>query len=267
MGEAQQWLFEPNFNRAVKVRASDERITSDSGLLLLREADHRLGLTEWLAEGLDDPRQPDAIRYQMVELLRERLYALALGYATQDDADRLAHDPAMKMAAWDRPGEQTLEERLASQPTQSRLIRILASSSQNLNAVRDGLAESVERHLKASTLTSRHRPAPAESDTAPSTSTASRSKFTDRKKAERTTVTTKRRFTIRWSLRSRSPVITTAHGKASDWATASFTPRFAKVKFILPMGLGDSSPTLPRRLTGLPSTSTFASMPATRSAA
>jgi len=45
----QPWLFEPQFNRAVKVRTSDERITSDAGLLLLREADYRLGLTEHLA--------------------------------------------------------------------------------------------------------------------------------------------------------------------------------------------------------------------------
>ena len=42
MGEAKEWLFEPSFNRTVKVLASDERITSDAGFLLLREADHRL---------------------------------------------------------------------------------------------------------------------------------------------------------------------------------------------------------------------------------
>ena len=49
MGEAQEWLFEPSFNRAVKVCASDDQITSDAGVILLWEADHRLGLTEWLA--------------------------------------------------------------------------------------------------------------------------------------------------------------------------------------------------------------------------
>lgn len=38
------------------------------------------------------------IRNQLVELLRERVYALALGYSAQDNADRLAHDPAMKLA-------------------------------------------------------------------------------------------------------------------------------------------------------------------------
>jgi hypothetical protein len=149
MGEAQEWLFEPTFNRAVKVRASDERITSDAGFLLLREADHRLGLTEWLAQRLVDPRRQDLIRYQLVELLRERLYALALGYSAQDDADRLAHDPAMKLAAWNRPGEHPLEERLASQPTQSRLIDILTGTPGNRAALRDALGESCERHLRA----------------------------------------------------------------------------------------------------------------------
>ena len=149
MGEAQEWLFEPSFNRAVKVRASDERITSDAGLLLLREADHRLGLTESLAQRLVDPRRQDLIRYQLVELLRERVYALAQGYRAQDDADRLAHDPAMKLAAWDRPGQQPLDERLASQPTQSRLIALLTLTAGNRAALRDALADACERHLRA----------------------------------------------------------------------------------------------------------------------
>ncbi len=149
MGEAKEWLFEPSFNRTVKVLASDERITSDAGFLLLREADHRLGLTESLAQRLVDPRRQDLIRYQLVELLRERVYALAQGYSAQDDADRLAHDPAMKLAAWDRPGEQPLDERLASQPTQSRLIDILTSTSGNRAALRDSLSAACERHLRA----------------------------------------------------------------------------------------------------------------------
>ncbi|HEY2425503.1 MAG TPA: IS1380 family transposase [Pseudolabrys sp.] len=149
MGESQGWLFEPSFNRSVKVLATDDRITSDSGLLLLREADHRLGITESLANRLHDPRQQDRIRYQLVELLRERIYALAAGYTAQDDADRLAHDPAMKLAAWNRPGEQPLDERLASQPTQSRLLDILSREPDNRYAVRDSLADACERHLRA----------------------------------------------------------------------------------------------------------------------
>ena len=114
MGEAQDTLFEPEFNRAIKVQTSEQRITSHAGAVLLREADHRLGLVESLAEQINDPRHPEKIRYTATELLRERIYALALGSEHQDDLDRLAHDPAMRMATWDRRGEEVLQQRLAS---------------------------------------------------------------------------------------------------------------------------------------------------------
>ncbi len=141
--------FVPTFNRAVKVRNKDERITSDAGVLLLREADHRLGITADLASSLYDPRRNDKIRYQVVELLRERIYALAIGYNTQDDLDVLAHDPAMKASVWDRPGAAVVNERLASQPTHSRLIDLLTLCKSNLESLRGTLAESIIRHQRA----------------------------------------------------------------------------------------------------------------------
>ena len=149
MSEAQACLFTPSFNRAVKIRQRDSRLTSHAGAIILREADHRLGLLESLAERMDDPRDPDKIRYTLVELLRERIYALALGESAQDDLDRLAFDPALRMATWDRPGEQVLDERLASQPTQSRLLDTLAGRPEHLEALRNALAEWTERHLRS----------------------------------------------------------------------------------------------------------------------
>ncbi len=150
MGEEKTPFFEPSFNRAVKVRSREERLTSDAGVILVREADHRLGLIASLAGQLEDPRDPSKIRYTLTELLRERLFALTLGYTPADDLDRLAHDPAMRMATWDRPGDRILEERLASQPTQSRLLRILANRAGNREILRSTLADWVGRHLRAS---------------------------------------------------------------------------------------------------------------------
>ena len=150
MGESKRPFFEPTFNRSIKVQGGDDRLTSDSGLLLLREADHRLGLIESLAQRLHDPRQQHLIRYTLPELLRERIYSMAQGYQAQDDLDRLAHDPALRMATWNRPGEEVLDERSASQPTQSRLIDILTRNRQNLEAVRGALGDWVERHLRTS---------------------------------------------------------------------------------------------------------------------
>ena len=148
MGEAQGTLFEPEFNRSIKVQTFSQKITSHAGAVLLREADHQLGLVESLADQLHDPRHPEKIRYTAVELLRERIYALAMGSENQDDLDRLAHDPAMRMAVWDRPGEEVLEQRLASQPTQSRLIDWLASP-ENREALRYSLFDWTHRHLRS----------------------------------------------------------------------------------------------------------------------
>src|SRR2546426_4323562 len=150
MGEAERFVFEPTFNRAVKVQSRDLRLTSDAGFLLLREADQRLGLTASLVEKLRDPRHPDMIRYKILELLRERVYALAQGYRPTDDLDILAHDPALRLAAWDRPGVRTLLERLASQPTQSRLTDTLANFPENREILRKALGSWVGRHVLAS---------------------------------------------------------------------------------------------------------------------
>jgi len=148
MGEGQGWLFEPTYNRSIKLRQADFRITSDAGAVLLREADHRLGLTSDLGEELWDRRDPDRIRYTQTELLRQHLYALALGYAHQDDEDLLAHDVGMKLAVWDRPGRKVVEERLASQPSDWRLIDRLSGEG-NRGALREALAEWVSRHQRA----------------------------------------------------------------------------------------------------------------------
>ena len=148
MGERQGWLFEPTFNRSVKLRQADTRISDNAGAILLREVDHRLGFTADLAAELTDPRNPDRIRYQQVELLRQHLYALALGHVHQDDQDILAHDPAVKVAVWDRPGQAVLDERLASQPSDWRLVDRL-STKPHRRALRKALAESVRRHQRA----------------------------------------------------------------------------------------------------------------------
>ncbi len=54
MGEAQPNIFEPDFNRSIKVKAVDGRLTSHAGAVLLRDFDHRLALTESLADRLID---------------------------------------------------------------------------------------------------------------------------------------------------------------------------------------------------------------------
>ncbi|WP_146518719.1 transposase [Stieleria varia] len=81
MGESKTNILEPEFIRSIKVQTTDHRLTSNSGVILLREADHRLGILSSIAQNVDDPRRDDRIRYTITELLRERntRWPLAIG--------------------------------------------------------------------------------------------------------------------------------------------------------------------------------------------
>lgn len=167
MGEVNRSKLEPEFNQSVKIEFSDHRITSNAGVLLLREADSRLGLTSSIASKMVDTRNAWAIRYQLGDLLRERVYAMAMGFSAQDDVDRLAHDPAFRIAVWNRSGDSVIDERLASQPTQSRLLAMMAAHRTNVNALRDGLCQSIHRHIAATGGDKRVRHATIDLDSFP----------------------------------------------------------------------------------------------------
>jgi hypothetical protein len=91
-------------------------VTSDAGLLLLREVDRKLRLTERVAGSLRDRRDPRYVDHSGLDLLRQRVLQIAAGYEDADDADTLRHDPVLKMACERTPGGPAL----ASQPTFSR---------------------------------------------------------------------------------------------------------------------------------------------------
>jgi hypothetical protein len=91
--------------------------SSDGGAVLVRAADERLGLTEALTACLEDDRDPDKIRHELSEMLRQRIYGIASGYSDCNDAARLGDDPVFKMLLERDPVEGA---GLASQPTLSR---------------------------------------------------------------------------------------------------------------------------------------------------
>ena len=93
-------------------------LSSDGGVLLLRDVERRLGIAERLAECLTDRRDPSRIDHAIVEMLRLRMFAIAAGYEDADDCDALRDDPAFKLAVGRLP---ETGEALCSQPTMSRL--------------------------------------------------------------------------------------------------------------------------------------------------
>ena len=92
--------------------------SSDGGLLLLREAERRLGVCRRLAAAMPDRRDPDRVRHAMFELVMARASAIACGYEDGVDFDRLRHDPLLKVAVGRCPQSGAP---LASQSTISRL--------------------------------------------------------------------------------------------------------------------------------------------------
>ena len=90
-----------NFHPTVPLTVSFDapHISSDGGVLLLRQMDDRLGLSERLAALLPDVRDPRKVKHARREQMRQRLYQIALGYADCNDADRLRQDPLLKVSA------------------------------------------------------------------------------------------------------------------------------------------------------------------------
>ena len=78
--------------RKLQVNFGGGAVSSDGGLLLLREVDRRLGLTERMAGVLHDPRDPDLITHPLVDLLRQRVYGIVQGYEDLNDHERLRED-------------------------------------------------------------------------------------------------------------------------------------------------------------------------------
>ncbi len=89
-------------------------LSSDGGLMLLRQADRRIGLSKAVAAALHDPRKQDMIAHEMRDLVAQRLYGLCCGYEDLNDHSALRHDPLMQTAVGKR-------DELGSSPTLCRL--------------------------------------------------------------------------------------------------------------------------------------------------
>jgi Transposase DDE domain group 1 len=115
---SQQDAFELTFDflpdRKVFVQQDDMPLTSDAGLLPIRQFDQRLGFTRRFAECLNDSRSDPV--HSIVSMVRQRLFGILAGYEDCNDHDRLRDDPVFKLLARDR----YLDDALAAQPSLCR---------------------------------------------------------------------------------------------------------------------------------------------------
>ena len=105
VGEAQHRPFQLSFNSSLKVDFQGSAVTSDGGLVLVRELDERLGFGELIERHLADARGKNT-QLPLADLLRQSVYSRLAGYEDVNDAERLSQDPAFRLIGskkvWER---------------------------------------------------------------------------------------------------------------------------------------------------------------------
>ena len=115
----------PCQGKKVEVSFHEEHISSDGGLLLLREADLQMGLLRDIASVLKDDRDQRYVGHSLETMLRQRVFQIACGYEDANDCNALKSDPVFKMSAGRLPESGP---DLASQPTMTRFENSIGNS-------------------------------------------------------------------------------------------------------------------------------------------
>ena len=149
MGESEKQPIQLSFNRFLRVAFQGSRVTSNGGLILVRELDERLGFGELIKQHLADPRGKNT-RLPLADLLRQSVYSRLAGYEDVNDAEQLSHDPTFRLIGseknWDRGAAlpsrlQTFEtELLAEEENFAGLARV--------NRELIGRAEAIHSHYR-----------------------------------------------------------------------------------------------------------------------
>jgi hypothetical protein len=150
MGEKQNQPFQLSFNASLKVDFQGSRVTSDGGLILVRELDERLGLGELIERHLTDSRRGKNTQLPLADLLRQSVYSRLAGYEDVNDAERLSQDPTFRLIGSEKIWERGAALTSSLQSFETELL----TQEGNL----DGLA-AINRELiaKAETIESPQR--------------------------------------------------------------------------------------------------------------
>ena len=119
------------FDRHLMLEFRGAKITTDAGLLAVRELDEMMGLTDMSGESIEDKRTGKNIQHQIPGLLRQSVYARLTGYEDTNDHEELSRDPAMRAVI----GKRALERTAASSGTVSRFETDTLTQEQNIEAL------------------------------------------------------------------------------------------------------------------------------------
>ena len=145
VGETQNQPFQLSFNSSLKVDFQGSGVTSDGGLVLVRELDERLGFGELIERHLADARGKNT-QLPLADLLRQSVYSRLAGYEDVNDAERLSQDPAFRLIGSKKVRERgaALTSRLQSFETELRTQEENLAGLAALNRELVGRAEAID---------------------------------------------------------------------------------------------------------------------------
>jgi hypothetical protein len=130
-GERSDTALQVTFDPRLKLEFHGSKVTSDAGLLPFRDLDDALGLTELARAVLADTRTGQNSRHVLVGQFRQSVFGRLAGYEDLNDADRLAHDPAMRWVV----GGQAVTGQAASTSQMGRFETEVLTQEVNLAAL------------------------------------------------------------------------------------------------------------------------------------
>jgi hypothetical protein len=132
-----------DFDRRVRLEFRGSQLSSDGGLLVVRELDDALGLSDLASAALADTRTGANRVHQMAGLFRQAVYGRLAGYEDVNDAERLAHDPVMRQVV----GNRAVDGQAASTSQMSRFETEGLASEGNRAALADLSGQWIARFL------------------------------------------------------------------------------------------------------------------------
>ena len=141
-GEKERETIRPEFDRSIMIDFQGAKITSDTGLLLLRAIDERFGILGPIESELEDTRSWVHSNHTQLQIVRQRVYQITAGYEDCNDADFLRIDPALRLAIGKGDEAGTGQSRL------SRLENEVLGTEAGLTALENALTRSNDALMK-----------------------------------------------------------------------------------------------------------------------
>ena len=151
MGDSNSTAFSLTFNGSLRVEGRPEKLTGNAGLVLLRELDDKLSISDVLVDSLKDCRLPTRVVDSQTQMMRSLVHSMAVGSMHANAAAEQGDDHLFRVTSSDKRGLTMIDDdqAIASQPTLSRFMATLSTEA-NLPRMRGGIFDSAAKGVVAS---------------------------------------------------------------------------------------------------------------------